>query len=96
MELITVEELGTDLGPIFDRISRSHEALSVKGKGNQSIVILDAKDYRKLVRHRHPERQTETKQPRPVGVAKGIFQVPPSFFEELPEELLNAFEGKTG
>ena len=69
--------------------------LSVKGEENQSIVILDAEDYRKLVKHRRPERQTGTKQPRPVGLAKDIFQVPQSFFEELPEDLLNAFEGKT-
>lgn len=32
--------------------------------------------------------------PRPIGLAKGRFRVPPDFFEELPEELLNAFEGK--
>lgn len=32
--------------------------------------------------------------PRPIGLAKDRFQVPPAFFDELPEELLNAFEGK--
>ena len=32
--------------------------------------------------------------PRPIGLAKGTFTVPPSFFEELPEEVLGAFEGK--
>ncbi|QTA81027.1 Toxin-antitoxin system type II, antitoxin component, VapB-like [Desulfonema limicola] len=32
--------------------------------------------------------------PRPIGLAKNRFQVPPEFFDELPEELLNAFEGK--
>lgn len=31
---------------------------------------------------------------RPVGVAKGRLTVPPSFFEPLPTELVNAFEGK--
>lgn len=31
---------------------------------------------------------------RPVGVAKGRLTVPPSFFEPLPDELLDAFEGK--
>ncbi len=31
---------------------------------------------------------------RPIGLAKDKFQVPPEFFEELPEDLLEAFEGK--
>jgi hypothetical protein len=31
---------------------------------------------------------------RPIGLAKNRFQLSPEFFEELPEELLNAFEGK--
>lgn len=31
---------------------------------------------------------------RPVGLAKGEFVVSAEFFEPLPEELLDAFEGK--
>ena len=31
---------------------------------------------------------------RPIGLAKNRFQVPPQFFEELPEDLINAFESK--
>ena len=30
--------------------------------------------------------------PRPMGLAKGRFVVPPSFFEPLPEEILESFE----
>lgn len=30
---------------------------------------------------------------RPIGLAKG-FEVPPSFFEALPEEVLAGFEGR--
>jgi antitoxin (DNA-binding transcriptional repressor) of toxin-antitoxin stability system len=33
--------------------------------------------------------------PRPVGLAKGSFTVPTSFFDTLPEEVLQAFEGKS-
>jgi len=29
--------------------------------------------------------------PRPIGLAKGIFTVPRSFFDPLPEEFLEAF-----
>jgi len=31
--------------------------------------------------------------PRPVGLARGSFQVPESFFDPLPDELARAFEG---
>jgi antitoxin (DNA-binding transcriptional repressor) of toxin-antitoxin stability system len=34
--------------------------------------------------------------PRPIGLAKGLFEVPPSFFEPLPDELVDAFEGRQG
>lgn len=30
---------------------------------------------------------------RPIGLAKGRFSVPPSFFEPLPDALMDAFEG---
>ena len=35
----------------------------------------------------------ETK-PRPIGLARGKFTVPPSFFEPLADTLLDAFEGR--
>jgi antitoxin (DNA-binding transcriptional repressor) of toxin-antitoxin stability system len=31
--------------------------------------------------------------PRPIGLAKDIFSVPPSFFEPLPDDVLDDFEG---
>jgi hypothetical protein len=31
---------------------------------------------------------------RPIGLAKEIFQTPDSFFEPLPNEILDAFEDK--
>lgn len=34
------------------------------------------------------------KEPRPIGLAKGTFDVPDSFYEPLPEALLDLFEGK--
>jgi antitoxin (DNA-binding transcriptional repressor) of toxin-antitoxin stability system len=33
-------------------------------------------------------------EPRPVGLGKGLVEIPPSFFEPLPKELVDAFEGK--
>jgi antitoxin (DNA-binding transcriptional repressor) of toxin-antitoxin stability system len=40
-----------------------------------------------------PVRRPRTER-RPVGLAKGRFEVPPEFFEPLPSELLEAFEGR--
>jgi len=34
------------------------------------------------------------RKPRPIGLGKGTFAVPDSFFEPLPDELLDLFEGK--
>lgn len=34
------------------------------------------------------------KEPRPIGLAKGTFDVPEGFYEPLPDELLDLFEGK--
>ena len=31
---------------------------------------------------------------RPIGLAKGEFKVPPEFFEPLPSELVDAFNGE--
>jgi hypothetical protein len=33
-------------------------------------------------------------QPRPIGLAKGLFSVPDDFNAPLPEDVLQAFEGK--
>ena len=40
----------------------------------------------------HPLRPPRA-QPRPVGLAKGQFTVPKEFFDPLPEEVVEAFEG---
>ncbi len=34
------------------------------------------------------------KQPRPIGLAKGEFEIPESFFDPLPDDLLDLFEGR--
>lgn len=34
------------------------------------------------------------KKPRPLGLAKGTVRIPPSFFDPLPDDVLDLFEGK--
>ena len=41
-----------------------------------------------------PLPKTSTR-PRPIGLARGEFTVPSTFFEPIPEELVHAFEGRT-
>lgn len=38
----------------------------------------------------------ERREPRPVGLMRGEFAVPETFFDPLPEEMLRAFEGREG
>ena len=33
-------------------------------------------------------------EPRPIGLGKGLAEIPDSFFEPLPVEILDRFEGK--
>jgi len=38
--------------------------------------------------------RSEEKRRRPIGLAKGSFEVPPEFSEPLPEELQRAWSGE--
>ena len=50
-----------------------------------------------LVKHllnRLPQPFPEPNTPRPYALAKGLFEVPASFDDPLPDDLLDAFEGQ--
>lgn len=53
----------------------------VIGKRNRPVAVLLSADE-----PRHSERQ--------IGLAKGTFTTPASFFESLPEPLVSLFEGR--
>jgi hypothetical protein len=40
-----------------------------------------------------PSKKQQAK--RPIGLAKNKLKIPKSFFKPLPDELVDAFEGKT-
>ena len=52
----------------------------------------DRQDVRKII----PCDKTNTGSERPIGLAKGDFEVPDSFFDPLPDEILHAFTGENG
>ena len=73
-----------------------HEA---KTHLSRYLKDLEAGETIMLCRHNVPIAEIrplpqQRKTPRPLGTAKGKVQVPPEFFEPLPEELLRAFEGQ--
>ena len=37
-----------------------------------------------------------TDEPRPIGLGRGLAEVPESFFDPLPDEVLDLFQGKAG
>lgn len=56
--------------------------------------IYDLVHYFRLGVTQEKQRQKATVKQRPIGLSKGNFQVPESFFEPLTNEMLDAFEGK--
>jgi hypothetical protein len=40
------------------------------------------------------EKQADNISRRPIGLAKGQVEIPVSFFEPLPDDILDAFEGR--
>ncbi len=71
--------------------------LSVRGiYENEQIRLLERLPYKKRMNVIVTVlEEDKIKKPRPIGLAKGAFEVSPQFFDELPDDLLNAFEGKT-
>jgi antitoxin (DNA-binding transcriptional repressor) of toxin-antitoxin stability system len=79
MATITLEEMQRDLEGCLQRVEAGETLLIVRGNG----PIAEVK----------PVEQPSRK-PRPAGLAEGQFSVPDSFFEPLPDELLDLFEGR--
>lgn len=59
-------------------------------KAGETIVLCRRNVAVAEIRPLLPRRTTE----RPIGVAKGRLEVPPEFFDPLPDDLLDAFEGR--
>lgn len=68
-------------------------------KTNLSKYLARLKEEERIIICKHnvpiaeivPVKEEEIRQKRPVGLAKGDFTVPDSFFDELPDEILSAF-----
>ncbi len=75
---INIHEAKTHLSRYLSRLKKGERIVLCK----RNVPIAE-------IRRLPEERST----PRPVGLAKGTFTVPPEFFEPLPSPLQEGFEG---
>lgn len=80
MTTINVQDAKTHLSHYLDEVAKGESFILCKR--NKPIA-----EIRPIV-----NRVTEK---RPIGLAKGEFTVPASFFDELPEETISLFSGET-
>jgi antitoxin (DNA-binding transcriptional repressor) of toxin-antitoxin stability system len=76
---LNIHEAKTHLSQYLDRLAAGEKILLCR----RNVPIAEIVPL-------PPERKT----PRPIGLAEGAFVVPPSFFEPLPDELIDAFGGE--
>ena len=78
MDPINIHSAKTQLSKLIEAAER----------GEEVIIARAGKPVAKLVALENP------RPPRKAGSMKGLFEVPDSFFDPLPEDILDAFEGK--
>jgi antitoxin (DNA-binding transcriptional repressor) of toxin-antitoxin stability system len=57
--------------------------------------VLLCKDNEPIAEIRPLAEAEPADEPRPLGLAKGLVEVPSTFFDPLPEELLRLFSGES-
>ncbi len=73
---------------IYEAKAKLSEYLDVVGRGERVLICKRNRPVAEL----HPVGATRT-EPRAIGLAKGLFAVPDSFFAPLPDDVLDEFEG---
>jgi prevent-host-death family protein len=73
-----------------DEIQRDPSKYLRQVQAGETVIIVQAD---KPIAELRPI-SSSSKQPRPFGLCAGEFTVPDNFDAPLPEDLLNAFEGK--
>ena len=79
MVRLNVHEAKTHLSRYLDRIARGETILLCR----RNIPVAEIRPL--------PARR---ERPRPIGLAKGRITIPRSFFRPLPNEVIDAFEGR--
>jgi len=81
MTQIDVLQIQADLAHYIERVAR----------GETIVVTRDSEPIVELRPIAPP-----VKKPRPIGLAKGTFEIPASFYEPLPPEVIDSFYGEFG
>lgn len=76
---------------IAEAVNALPKVLALVAKG-ESVVLCD--QARPIAEIR--PFSGHTCRPRPIGLAKGRLTLPSDFFKPLPEDLVDAFEGRDG
>ncbi len=71
--------------------AKTHLSRYLKALAEGEVIVLCKRNVPIAEIRGLPGRQAE---PRPVGLAHGVFEVPPTFFEPLPNDIVEAFEGR--
>jgi prevent-host-death family protein len=77
MIVINIHEAKAKLSEYLDAVAKGERVVICKR--NQPVAELRAIESKRLA-------------PRPLGLAKGQVSIPPSFFDPMPDEFLDAFE----
>lgn len=75
---LNIHEAKTHLSRYLERLVKGETIILCK----RNIPIAEIRPIRPLREHK-----------RPLGLAKGEFEVTDAFFEPLPEDILSAFDG---
>lgn len=78
MTKLNIHEAKTHLSAYLDRIAKGETVILCK----RNVPIAEIRPI-----------APEPRSPRPLGLAKGKFSISPSFFEPLPADLLESFNG---
>lgn len=68
---------------------RFDELLQFVAAGQRVVICREGRPIAEMMGVSSPP-----KWPRPIGLAAGRVRVPPEFFDPLPDDLLDMFEGK--
>ena len=80
MKTINVQEAKTHLSHYLNEVAKGESIILCK----RNKPVAEIRPIADKVREK-----------RPIGLAKGTFTVPASFFDELPEEVISLFSGVT-
>ena len=75
---LNIHEAKTHLSQYLEKLAKGETIILCK----RNVPIAEIRPIR-------PHREYK----RPIGLAKGEFEVTPEFFEPLPDEMLDAFTG---